>query len=119
VKSTIDRRAEPRLTRVEDHGVVATRIAPGHDARLVDVSAAGALVETATRLLPGANVEIRLSTRHRRIAIRGQVVRCCVARLEPVVYRGALRFERSIVLCDGAAVEHPLPAREEATRGVL
>ena len=114
-----ERRRERRLTGVEDHGVLSTRVAAGHDAQLVDVSAGGALVETTTRLLPGSRVEIRMTTKHRRIAIKGEVMRCCVQRLQPVVYRGALRFERPIALCEGAGGAESLPAREEVTRGVL
>jgi hypothetical protein len=94
-------------------------VAAGDDAQLVDVSAAGALVETTTRLLPGSRIEIRMTTTDRRVAIKGEVIRCCVQRLQPVVYRGALRFERPIALCDGLGVSDSLPTREEATRGVL
>ncbi len=115
----IDRRQGPRRTSVDEHGVISTRIAPGHHARLIDVSSSGALVDTPARLLPGRSVEVRFATRHQQIAVRGQVVRCAVARLEPVVYRGAVRFERPIALFAGADVEQQLPVREEATRGVL
>ena len=113
-----ERRGENRRRRIEDHGVVSTRIAPGYDATLVDVSSTGALVETAMRLLPGTRVEVRLATRQRRVAVRGEVVRCSVARLQPVIYRGALHFERAIALFDGAE-GHALPGREEVTHGVL
>jgi PilZ domain len=114
-----ERRADRRWRAADDHGVVSTRIVPGSDARLVDVSAGGALVDTPLRLLPGANVEVRLATRQQRIAVRGQVVRCFVARLQPVVYRGAVRFDQRLQMFEGSATGHPLPAREEITHGLI
>lgn len=115
-----DRRGDRRWTRVEEHGVLSTRIAPSHPARLVDVSAGGALVDTTARLLPGAAVEVRLATHRHRICVRGEVVRCAVARLDPVVYRGAVRFDRRLrMFGDGRASEHELPAREETTHGIV
>lgn len=113
-----ERRDDRRRCGVDDHGVLSTRIAPGHHARLIDVSSAGALVDTPMRLLPGATVEVRLATRHQRITIRGEVVRCTVARLQPIVYRGAVRFERRLSIFGGGR-EQEIPVREEFTHGVL
>ena len=95
---TIDRRTGRRLHRVEEHGVVATRVRPGHRAHLVDVSAAGALVETSYRLLPGASVELHLETDTTHTRIRGRVLRCAVVRVRPaaVCYRGAIAFDRDL-----------------------
>ena len=119
MSSMDERRAAARRRTVDEHGVLTTRIAPGHHARLVDVSAGGALVDTPLRLLPGSTVNVCFATRQRRIAVRGEVVRCGVARLTPMVYRGAVRFERRLSLFDGWAVEQQLPAGEESTHGVL
>jgi hypothetical protein len=95
---TIDRRTMKRLHRVEEHGVVTTRVRPGHRAHLVDVSAAGALVETSYRLLPGASVELHLETENTHTRIRGRVLRCAVVRVRPsfVCYRGAISFDRHL-----------------------
>jgi len=115
-----ERRADRRQTAVEDHGVLSTRVGAGHPARLVDVSPGGALVDTPLRLLPGSAVEVRLATRRDRIAIRGEVVRCSVNRLQPMVYRGAVRFERRLpMFANGHAVEQCLPAREGLTHDVF
>ncbi|HZT76677.1 MAG TPA: PilZ domain-containing protein [Vicinamibacterales bacterium] len=114
-----ERRRDRRRYTVDDHGVLSTRIGPGEPARVLDVSSGGALVDTPMRLLPGTTVEVRMATRQHRIAIRGEVVRCAVVRLGPMVYRGALRFERPIGIFDGCEVVQEIPVREEATRGVL
>lgn len=112
-----ERRHDRRRSAVEDHGVLSARIVPGHQARLVDISPSGALVDTPLRLLPGTNVEVRLATRHQQIDVRGQVVRCMVTRVAPLVYRGAVRFDRRLQLFEDR--EQQLPAREEITRGAL
>ncbi len=112
-----ERRNDRRLSSVDDHGVLSARIVPGHQARLVDISSGGALVDTPVRLLPGTNVEVRFATRHRQIDVRGKVVRCMVTRVAPLVYRGAVRFDRRLQLFEDR--EQQLPSREETTRGVL
>jgi hypothetical protein len=115
-----DRRADRRSAGVEEHGILSTRVGAGHHARLIDVSASGALVDTPARLMPGSAVEMRLVTHRHRISVRGTVVRCCVARLQPVVYRGAVRFHRRLHEFGHDDVsEHQLPAREEATHDVV
>jgi len=93
-----DRRRSCRRRSHEEHGIVATRIRPGHSATVVDVSAGGALIETPRRLLPGSTVELQVDRAHDRIAIRGSVGRCSVSRLTPtcVWYRGAIVFERML-----------------------
>jgi PilZ domain-containing protein len=95
---TTDRRTMKRLHRIEEHGVVAARVRPGHRAHLVDVSAAGALIETSYRLLPGASLELHLETESTHTRIRGRVLRCAVVRVRPscVCYRGAIAFDHSL-----------------------
>jgi hypothetical protein len=116
----VDRRTDRRWTRVEDHGVLSTRVGEGQPARLVDVSAGGALVDTPARLLPGSAIDVRLATHRHRICVRGEVVRCTVARLTPVVYRGAVRFDRRLRLFgDGSGPEQDLPDREGITHDVV
>ena len=115
-----ERRRDRRQSAVEDHGVLSTRIGAGHPARLVDVSPGGALVDTPMRMLPGSAIEVRLATRRHRIAIRGEVVRCSVSRLRPIVYRGAVRFERRLqIFGDGCDSEQRLPGGEALTHDLL
>jgi hypothetical protein len=90
-----DRRHMRRHSATEAHGIVAARVRPGHRATLLDVSAGGALIETACRLLPGASVELHVETAQHRTCIRGRVLRCTVVGVDStlICYRGAIRFE--------------------------
>jgi hypothetical protein len=87
-----------RLEAVEEHRIVSACVRPGHRARLIDVSAGGALIETNHRLLPGTSVELQVQTGTERATVRGQVLRCSVVRVRPtwVCYRGAIAFDRHL-----------------------
>jgi hypothetical protein len=93
-----DRRQTRRSSRAEDHGIVAVRIRPGYDARVVDFSAGGALVETVHRLMPGRSVELLMETSTNTEAVRGRVLRSSVATVHPssISYRGAIGFDRAL-----------------------
>lgn len=95
---TPDRRVMRRLEAFEEHRIVSASVRPGHRARLIDVSAAGALIETSHRLLPGTSVELQVETVSDRASVRGQVLRCAVVRVRPtwVCYRGAIAFDRHL-----------------------
>jgi len=97
-ESADDRRRTPRHGRVEEHGIVSAKVRPGRDAAVVDVSAGGALLETAHRLLPGTAVELQLETSGGREIVRGRVLRCTVTSLRStsVCYRGAVGFDRHL-----------------------
>ena len=112
----LDRRTTRRLHRTEEHGIVAARVRPGHRAHLVDVSAAGAMVETSYRLLPGTSVELHLETDSAHTNIRGRVLRSTVVRVRPssVCYRGAIAFDRDLPWYV-ADLDHPADHHEMRT----
>jgi hypothetical protein len=62
----------------------------------VNVSAAGALLDTARRLAPGGTVDLQWEEPGGRQLARGQVLRCevVVVRCDAMLYRAAVRFER-------------------------
>ena len=93
-----ERRGTRRMDAVDDHKIVSACVRPGHRARLIDVSAGGALIETSHRLLPGTSVELQVQTGTDRATVRGHVLRCAVVRLRPtwVCYRGAIAFDRHL-----------------------
>jgi len=86
------------MDALDEHRIVAASVRPGERARVIDVSAGGALLETSQRLLPGTLVDLQLETRTERTSVRGQVLRCAVVRLRPtwVCYRGAIAFDRDL-----------------------
>jgi hypothetical protein len=94
----VDRRGARRLGAFEEHRIVSACIGAGHRARLIDVSAGGALIETSHRLLPGASIELQVETESSRARIHGRVLRSAVVRVRPtwVCYRGAIAFDRNL-----------------------
>jgi hypothetical protein len=103
-----DRRLTERHRHVDAHGIVLMRLKPGRFARLIDVSAGGALIETSHRLLPGTSVELFMESIARRTAVRGRVLRCAVVRVRPtfICYRGAIGFDRQLPWFTEAAGHH-------------
>jgi hypothetical protein len=95
---TMERRRMRRHRHVDEHGIVAARVRPGHRARVIDVSAGGALIETSHRLLPGTVVELHVERGSEHTRVRGRVLRCAVVKVRPtwVCYRGAIGFERHL-----------------------
>jgi hypothetical protein len=93
-----ERRREPRRRSVADHGVVAVRIRPGIGAKLVDVSANGAQLETVYRMLPGRFVHVQFAFPTCTATVRGRVVRSCVSSVQvaEVAYRCGVRFDRRL-----------------------
>jgi len=93
-----ERRQMRRRSHVEEHGITAARVRPGHVVRLIDVSAAGALVETSRRLLPGKAVELHVERGGEQTVVRGRVLRCAVVKIQPtwIYYRGAIGFDRHL-----------------------
>jgi hypothetical protein len=98
-RSLTDRRLSARSSAVNELGILQTRVRPGHEASVIDISAHGALIETALRLLPGRQVELQIERGDELMAIRGRVVRCRVVRVTPsrVLYQGAVGFDKPLL----------------------
>ena len=109
--SRSDRRGMRRFDAQDAHGIVSACVRPGHRARLIDVSAGGALIETSHRLLPGTSVELQVETGTDRASVRGQVLRCAVVRVRPtwVSNRGAIAFDRHLPWFVGGSRERATP----------
>jgi hypothetical protein len=71
---------------------------PGQPVTLLNISSHAALVESASRLRPGARTEIQLAGPDTRAAVAGRLDRCYVAALEPIRYRGVVLFEQRVGL---------------------
>jgi hypothetical protein len=123
-----DRRLTRRHANGDEHGILSTRVRPGHRAKLIDVSAGGELIETTHRLLPGTSIERHVETRSHRTNVRGRVLRCAIVHVRPswVCYRGAVGFDRHLpwLLDDSdqagdGSVRSGVPARATATHEVI
>jgi hypothetical protein len=68
---------------------------PGQEVTLINVSCGGALLESGSRIKPGARTELHLSGPLRR-SIAGRVDRCRVTSLEPLRYEAAIVFEQQL-----------------------
>lgn len=68
---------------------------PGQEVLVIDLSCGGALLESSSRMSPGARAELQLIGDARRL-VRGRIDRCHVSRLEPLCYRGAMVFEHPL-----------------------
>jgi hypothetical protein len=94
----IERRRGRRSSGAELPEDLSGRIRPGHQVRVLDLSAWGALVETSRRLLPGSIVDLQLEAEDWRQVTKARVVRCSVGqvRADALVFRGALSLEPPI-----------------------
>ncbi len=94
-----ERRAFGRIGPGGCRGVTGLRIRPGCRASLLDLSCGGLLLETETRLLPGAAVDVLLSTGSETRVMRSRVARCHVSAIHPTDgprYRAAVEFDEPL-----------------------
>lgn len=68
----------------------------GGEARVLNLSHGGALLEGVQRLEPGRSVEASFQSRHGPVTVRALVVRASVAgvRAEAITYLTAVQFDR-------------------------
>ena len=110
-----ERRRTKRWTPASTQALSRVRLRAGRELSVINVSSWGALVEGATRLLPGTNVEIHVTAVHGRVLVRARVTRCAVwiVTADLVLYRGALVFSAPV---DLPPIE--LPATETSVADV-
>jgi len=97
MNARVDRRRHPRADEAcVSH--VCGRIRPGHVARVMNLSATGALIETARRLVPGGVADLHLESGELRHETRVRVVRSYVSRVLPdaMCFRCAVTFDRTV-----------------------
>ena len=92
-----ERRLARRLRPEEAGWQRVALLRPGHEVEVVNLTAHGALVQSAARLKPGTRSELQLTgaTRH---ALRGRIDRSRVVRLEPLRYEAAIVFDEPLAL---------------------
>lgn len=110
-----DRRRSERATAVGMRWLRSVRLLPGRDIALINISSGGALIESETRLVPGAHVNLHLQSTGGRLQLRGRLLRCAVSAVAAergLRYLGALAFERPFELPreDRSSVGYALPS---------
>jgi PilZ domain len=96
---TPERRVAARTPASALPWMLGCRITPGHDVRIVDLSAAGMLVESAAPLCPGRAAILVLTRGERRLMLTGTVVRSHVSAIDRsrgATYEVGIAFERHV-----------------------
>ena len=111
-----DRRRAVRRVPQPTETLSRMRLRTGRELAVVDIASCGALVEGATRLLPGTHVDVHVVTRHGRVLVRTRVVRSIVWQLQAdaVNYRTALAFDAAV---DTEVDGYPLPFETPVIEG--
>lgn len=93
----------PRRVPAEEEPLSRVRLRNGRELVVVNVSNSGALVQSASRLLPGIHVEVHVATWDGRVLARSRVIRAyvCALQADAIWYHGAPAFDRLIgtVIC--------------------
>lgn len=97
----VERRTSPRVPAAAAPHVKA-RLFTGPEVRLVNFSRRGVLLETHSRLLPDAQVQVKFVAGDAALVLKGVVVHCSVSTFgeRGLVYRTAVAFDRDISLLD-------------------
>jgi hypothetical protein len=91
----VDRRRAPRVPVAGTSWRELALLRPGQDVRVINLSSGGALLESSSRMKPGARTELQLSGVPRR-GLSGRIDRCHVSGLEPLRYQGAIVFDERL-----------------------
>ena len=77
-------------------------LSQGRNARVIDISCGGALIESDVRLCPHAKVGFKVLTPEGVLRLTGSVLRSSVkALLRTPVYHSAIVFEKPLTMLDG------------------
>jgi hypothetical protein len=93
-----DRRRRLRCVPEEAGWKAEAVLRPGLLVTVINISAYGVLLESPGRLRPGRRADIQLSGLgdHPGRLLAGQVSRCSVVRVSPILYRGVVVFDQEL-----------------------
>jgi hypothetical protein len=107
-----NRRLYERLRAHNLHWLRGARLKYGADVRIIDISAGGVLLETASALALDATVVVELIGPENPILIPSRVLRCRMASLGEILkYQGACEFKRPLTIPELTARREPPPVR--------
>jgi len=98
-RTIVERRHDRRCTAAALRVSQAT-LRPGRDVQVIDLSAAGAQVQSERPLRPGSRVHVRFVLASCSVSVAAHVVRCSVWALHPengATYRSALHFDERCI----------------------
>lgn len=104
LRTRLDNREDRRRARRRRGSDVATlwgvRLPWGDQARVVDISTSGVLLESAVKITPGSTVDLQLLGRGTNLCVPSRMVRAEVADVDPlgVKYRIAATFSKDLDL---------------------
>jgi hypothetical protein len=108
----IDRRKAQRLHPSALPSLKSVRLVPGSEIRLINVSSGGALLESDNRILPGANICIRLVAEDVLYFLRGRVLqsRASSIRGSALTYECRVAFDEEFSLLSSNADKQQVTA---------
>jgi hypothetical protein len=111
-----ERRSAPRVEPEATPWRALARLRPGLEVVVINISAGGALIQSARRIHPGARAELQLLGSLGQV-VSGRVQRCRVNGLDPLRYEGAIIFDVRLHWNAASGSEFPEPSEAVATQG--
>ena len=101
-KTGIERRRYPRKPPSAIPNLKTVRIVAGPEAKLINISRSGALVETEARLAPSSQIGLRLVTADAVLVLKGRIVYSRTAALgsSTIRFQSAIQFDEEFPLID-------------------
>ena len=99
-----NRRRAPRLAPTAIPELKSASLLAGPEIQLINLSRGGALLESDTRIVPGANICIRLVAADAVFLLRGRVLRSRASHLRgtALIYECAVAFQEEFPLLPGS-----------------
>ena len=106
----VERRRAERRSPAAGEPLSRLRLRTGRELLVLNIAGRGALVE-GPRLIPGAYIDLHITTAAGRALVRSRVLRCEVSRVtaDSICYRSGLVFEQVV---DTAVSGYPVPVAE-------
>ncbi len=111
----IERRHTERFDRAEIPSLKNAGLVAGPDIRLINISRGGAMFETKNRILPGADICIRLMAMDALLFLRGRILesRASSRSGSDLIYQCRIAFDKEFSLLPARREDQPVPENTE------
>jgi hypothetical protein len=118
-KTGIEQRAYPRRPPSVIPHLKAVRIVAGPEAKLINISRGGALIETDARLAPKSLICLRIVTAEAILMLKGKVVysRTAVLGSSTIRFHSAMQFDEEFLLADSQFADERTASESASTPG--